>query len=147
MNQTHPATGGNFCPQCHRPDEPQRVQPSREDVARLAMKILGCEMDTDIPECPSCDGSVPCHHPEVGYCIVHDDLSADGIAAVGAPCPTAVRIADAVLALWPGRTEQDVLYAVAAYLRSNHWPEAGALVEAIADGEIGPIPVSEARHG
>lgn len=82
------------------PDQPQRVQPSREDVARLAMGILGCEMDTDIPECPSCDGSVPCYHPEVGYCIVHDDLSADGMTAVGAPCPTAVRLADAVLALF-----------------------------------------------
>lgn len=51
---------------------------------------------------------------------------------------TPLQLADAILARWPGRSEQDVLYAASGELRENNWPEAARLIEERADRTVGP---------
>lgn len=66
----------------------------REQTARTLMPVMGCEQINDTGECPNCGEGYCRGHGDFTYCQQHDEAS----EALGGPCPTALRAADAVIA-------------------------------------------------
>jgi len=143
------------------PEAPQGARDDeREALAGAVMTAMGCDQHEDQGDCATCDSSiVSCSHPLFLYCDTHDED-----AELGEPCPAAVKVVDAVLAMRK-HPEPEITDAVRSHWQVirgaqtdmlNGRPDMDALEEiALASaaldqllGASGPwVPVGEGEQG
>ena len=119
MEQTHSATGGNRCPQC--PDQPQRVQPSREDVARVLADLNADWIHGYLGADPA-TGETHDHGARCANWQPYEE-DADAVLALFAQQPTVAEVKAEALPVVDTKV-LDGLRAAETRLRfiQHHWP-------------------------
>lgn len=79
--------------------EQPKIGTPEYNVAAVLMAAMGCKVESDYSECPSCDGSIPCGHTLIWFCTEHDgheDENREGLCGYAAMLTAALLDSDAL---------------------------------------------------